>query len=592
MDINKKIDQILITVDKPARYAGGEFGLPKFDKKNPIKACMIFPDIYEIGMSNLGIRILYDVLNKKPRVECERCFAPWTDMGEKLKKENIELFSIERRTPLKEFDFLGFSMQYELLYSNLIYILDLANIPYYAKDRDDSFPIIIAGGPCTANPEPFADFFDLICIGEGEEVISQIADIILEKRGDKKSIIEKCSNIKGVYAPSIHTIRKNGEKLVTKAVVQDFNNISFPENPIVPNLGVVHDRPVLELFRGCYSNCRFCQASFFYRPIRVKSSDILKKQAEELIKSTGCEELSLSSLSTGDYPFLTELLNDIIPIVDKNKVKLQLPSLRLDSFTEELMSNTRMTGSLTFAPEAGTQRLRDVINKNITEEDIEKTLRLAFKKGYRNVKLYFMIGLPTETDEDLLGIVDIVKRAKMAYFEETNRRDVNVSVSTSVFVPKPLTPFQWAPQISREEMKRKHIFLRDELGKQRGVRFSWSDERVSYLEAIFARGDKRLSEVIVKAYEEGAVFDSWTEKFAFYLWEKALRDCGINALEYTREYGLEEILPWSFIDFGVSDNYLKSEYKKAYLGESSKGCKIECYGCGASKLAKCYTPGK
>ncbi|HQC54589.1 MAG TPA: TIGR03960 family B12-binding radical SAM protein [Clostridia bacterium] len=581
------IKHILEHVEKPARYVGGEFGIPKFDKKNPLKTCLVFPDIYEIGMSNLGIKILYEVLNNKDDVICERCFAPWLDMGAELKKHSIELFSLETKTPLKEFDFLGFSLQYELIYTNILYMLELSKIPFLATERGDEYPVLIAGGPCSVNPEPYADFFDIISLGEGEDTISQIADVCIVNRGNKKAIIEECSKIPGVYVPSIHLERMKGKKLVVKPVVKDLDIAPYPLSPIVPNLSVIHDRPVLELYRGCFSNCRFCQASFFYRPVRIKKPETLLKQAEALIKNTGCEELSLSSLSTGDYPFLEPFLKELIVLAENNKIQLQVPSLRLDSLSQELISHTRKTSSLTFAPEAGTQRLRNVINKNITDEDIENTMKIAFNMGYRSVKLYFMIGLPTETDEDLLGIVEIIKRVKNLYFEFTKRRDINIHVSTAVFVPKPLTPFQWAGQISMREMKRRGQFLREEIKNIKGVKFNWSDERSSFLEAVFARGDKNLSKVIIKAYENGAKFDSWTDQMNFEAWEKSFKQCDINPMNYTKEIGYQELLPWEFIDFGVSDNYLKSEYEKSKLGITTEGCKRKCSGCGANKLAKC-----
>jgi radical SAM family uncharacterized protein len=508
-------------------------------------------------------------------------------MGAELKKHSIELFSLETKTPLKEFDFLGFSLQYELIYTNILYMLELSKIPFLATERGDEYPVLIAGGPCSVNPEPYADFFDIISLGEGEDTISQIADVCIVNRGNKKAIIEECSKIPGVYVPSIHLERMKGKKLVVKPVVKDLDIAPYPLSPIVPNLSVIHDRPVLELYRGCFSNCRFCQASFFYRPVRIKKPETLLKQAEALIKNTGCEELSLSSLSTGDYPFLEPFLKELIVLAENNKIQLQVPSLRLDSLSQELISHTRKTSSLTFAPEAGTQRLRNVINKNITDEDIENTMKIAFNMGYRSVKLYFMIGLPTETDEDLLGIVEIIKRVKNLYFEFTKRRDINIHVSTAVFVPKPLTPFQWAGQISMREMKRRGQFLREEIKNIKGVKFNWSDERSSFLEAVFARGDKNLSKVIIKAYENGAKFDSWTDQMNFEAWEKSFKQCDINPMNYTKEIGYQELLPWEFIDFGVSDNYLKSEYEKSKLGITTEGCKRKCSGCGANKLAKC-----
>lgn len=581
-------EDLLNRVEKPARYIGGEFGVPNMEKPHKISSCIVFPDTYEIGMSNLGIKILYNILNSTEDVVCERCFAPWIDMGKLLKENNICLPSIETKKPLKDFDLLGFSLQYELLYSNVLYMLDLANIPFYASMRGEEYPIIIAGGPCSANPEPVADFFDLICIGEGEEVIKKIAEIVKIYKGNKSKIILECEKITGVYSPiSAEKKQSFPRKLVQKAIVKDLNTSAYPINPIVPNIPIVHDRPVAELYRGCYSNCRFCQASFFYRPIRMRSPEVLKKQISSMIKFTGCEELGISSLSSGDYPNLNKLFDLILPEIISNKVKLQLPSLRLDSFTPEIVENCRKTGSLTFAPEAGTQRLRNVINKNITDADIERTMKMAFESGYRSVKLYFMIGLPTETEEDLIGIALLAKRIKEYYKFVTTRNDITINVSSSVFVPKPVTPFQWCAQISMEEMEEKHRLLRNELKKVKGINYSWSDERVSFLEAVFARGDRSLSKLIEKAYLNGAKFDSWNEHFNFDAWSNAIELLQINTKTFTCAKELDEYLPWSFIDFGVSNTYLKAELNKSLLGIISPGCKETCKGCGANSLGKC-----
>ncbi|MDD4120018.1 MAG: TIGR03960 family B12-binding radical SAM protein [Clostridia bacterium] len=588
----KSFDEILYLVEKPARYIGGEFGLPKLKEKYEVASCIVFPDMYEIGMSNLGIKILYNILNSIEGVICERCFAPWTDMGVQLKENSIPLMSLESKKSLKDFDFLGFSIQYELLFSNVLYILDLAGIPFRSAERNNDFPLLIAGGPCSANPEPFADFFDIICIGEGEEVVSQVAEIIKIFKGDRTRILEECARVEGLYVPSIHKEAGiTSEKIVRKAIVKDLNSSQYPVKPIVPNIPVVHDRPVAELYRGCYSSCRFCQASFFYRPIRKRSPEVLKKQIIDMIDFSGADEIGISSLSTGDYPCLEDLFSLILPEVEKRRVKLQLPSLRLDSFSPELVRNARKTGSLTFAPEAGTQRLRNVINKNITDDDIERTVKMAFLSGYKSVKLYFMLGLPSETEEDILGIAEIARRIKRIYKEVTNRNDLNINISSSIFVPKPLTPFQWARQITQQEMKDKHFLLRKELKSIKGVNYSWSDENVSLLECIFARGDKKLSKVIEEAYLMGAKFDSWNEHFKFDIWKEAFLKHKINYEDYTLEKKLENILPWSFIDFGVSDSYLKNEYKKSLLETTTEGCRKECKGCGANRLGKCETLG-
>lgn len=583
-----KFEDLLLLVDKPARYTGGEYGIPDMKPSFLASTCMVFPDTYEVGMSNLGIKILYNILNLMPDVVCERCFAPWIDMGKLLKENNVPLMSLETKRNLCEFDLLGFSLQYELLFSNVLYILDLAQIPFYAKDRGGEFPIILGGGPCSANPEPMADFFDLFCIGEGEEVIQNIVNVIKKNKGNKSKILNECSKIVGVYVPTIHLdAGKTNEKLVTKAVVKDLNSAIYPVAPIVPNISVVHDRPVAELYRGCFSSCRFCQASFFYRPIRKRSPEVLHCQIKQMIENTGCEEIGISSLSTGDYPELSLLFDKILPEVEGKKVKLQLPSLRLDSFTPELVRNTRKTGSLTFAPEAGTQRLRNVINKNISDEDIDRTMKMAFESGYRRVKLYFMVGLPSETEEDLLGIIEIVQRVKRIYRETMGRNDIIVNVSAAVFVPKPVTPFQWVEQISMDEMKRRLLFVRNELKKIKGTNYSWSDERISFLEAVFARGDKKLAALIEAAYLNGAKFDSWNEHFNFEVWDSAGKELGLDLQEYIREKDISEVLPWGFIDFGVSDTYFKSEFFKSKLENTSEGCKVNCQGCGANKLGRC-----
>lgn len=581
-------DDLLNKVEKPARYIGGEYGVPNMHKPHQISTCIVFPDTYEIGMSNLGIRILYNILNSTEGVVCERCFAPWIDLGKLLKENDIPLPSIETKKPLKDFDLLGFSLQYELLYSNVLYVLDLAKIPFYASERNEEYPIIIAGGPCSANPEPFADFFDLICIGEGEEVIKEIAEILKKHKGNKNRIIIECEKITGVYSPKRTANEPQfKKKTVQKAIVKDLNTSIYPINPIVPSIPIIHDRPVAELYRGCYSNCRFCQASFFYRPIRIRTPKVLKEQINKMINFTGCEEIGISSLSSGDYPGLKELFDLILPDINKNKVKLQLPSLRLDSFTPEIVDSCRKTGSLTFAPEAGTQRLRNVINKKITDEDVERTMKMAFESGYRSVKLYFMIGLPTETEEDILGITLIAKKIKEIYKAVTRRNDITINVSSSVFVPKPVTPFQWYGQISMDEMREKHKFLRNELKKIKGINYSWSDERISFLEALFARGDRSLSKLIEKAYYNGAKFDSWNELFNFDAWNNAIEFLKIDTIKYTGEQKIDEYLPWDFINFGVSNRYLKDEYQKSLLGIVSLGCKDACRGCGANSLGKC-----
>lgn len=581
------IEKILMQAEKPARYTGGEFNTPDMNKPGAMRFCLCFADIYEVAMSNAGIAILYDVLNSEPDIVAERCFAPWLDMGEKLKEHGIPLMSIETKTHLKDFDAVGFSVQYEMAYTNILYMFDLAKIPYYAKDRDESYPIIIAGGPCTANPEPFKDFFDAVFIGDGEENITEFCRIVKRYAGDKKKILSESIKIKGVYVPSLSET-KNGITVtgVDKAVVKDLDKASYPLKPLVPNIEIIHDRASIEIYRGCYSGCRFCQAGFFYRPIRYRERDTVAAIADKLLKNTGCEEIGLSSLSSGDYENIYEVITEIKQKADDRRVALQLPSLRLDSFTANLMGSSRKS-SLTFAPEAGTQRLRDVINKNITDEDIDKSVRTAFESGYRTVKLYFMLGLPTETDEDVLGIAEIAGRVRKIYFEVKKDRQLTINISTAMFIPKPVTPFQWAEQISIDEMLRKQVLLRNELKKYKGVNYSWHGAETTLLEGVFARGGAELSRLIVSAYGNGCKFDGWSEHFNYPAWQKSLEENGISTADYTRARGLDEVFPWDFINFGVKKEYLKSEYLKSLKGETTQSCKYKCNGCGANESGKC-----
>lgn len=583
-DYKKKIDELLLTVEKPARYVGGEWNVPDMKKPAKAKFCFCFPDIYEIGMSNLGLQILYDIINKHPDYIAERCYAPWTDMGAKLRENNIPLLSLETATPLKDFDVVGFSVQFELLYSNVLYMLDLAGIPFYAKDREEEYPIICAGGPCAVNPEPFAPFFDCVVIGEGEEADLELLKKVAEgkeKGYTKKQILEELKKIEGVYVPELF---KDGEKVV-KAVVKDFENAPYPTKPLVPNIEIVHDRATLELYRGCASGCRFCQAGYYYRPIRERSAEKCAQYGKEMIDNTGFGEISLCSLSTSDYTGLMGLEKELRPFIDEKKITLALPSLRLSSFTKEMAQSSRRS-SLTFAPEAGTQRLRNVINKNVTDEEISNIGR-AFEAGYDSVKLYFMLGLPTETDEDILGIAEICRRLRNLYIEIRKKRNLTLSVSCSVFIPKPSTPFQWEAQISFEEMLRRQKLLRNALREIKGVSFSWHGAETSVLEVVLARGDKKLAPVIVRAYELGAKFDSWSEYFNWDIWTKAFADCGIDMQEYIGEIPEDKALPWDFIDIGVSKKYLLGQRHLAYQGITTKNCREGCNGCGANKLGRC-----
>lgn len=605
-------DEILLSVDKPARYIGGEVNsVMKDPEKVDIRFAMCFPDVYEISMSHLGLQILYDMFNRRDDVYCERVFSPWVDLDRIMREKNIPLFALESQDPVKDFDFLGITLQYEMCYTNILQVLELSGIPLHADERGEEDPIVIGGGPCAYNPEPLAVFFDLFYMGEGETLYDEIFDLYKENKkqgGSRKDFLEKAAELPGIYVPGFYEvdykedgtiaafrpINSHAKPVITKELVMDMDSAPYIRKPVVPFIKVTQDRVVLEIMRGCIRGCRFCQAGNVYRPLREHSLEYLKDYANQMLKSTGHEEISLSSLSSSDYSKLEGLVNYLIEEFKGKGVNISLPSLRIDAFSLDVMSKVQdvRKSSLTFAPEAGSQRLRDVINKGLTEEVILKGAADAFHGGWNRVKLYFMLGLPTETVEDMEGIALLAEKVAETYYEEIPKSErhgkVQVVASSSFFVPKPFTPFQWAKMCTKEEFLERAYIVRNkfkEMLNYKSLKYNWHEADLTVLEGVLARGDRKVAAVVEEAYKNGALYDSWSEHFKNDIWMKAFETCGLSIDFYTtRERSLDEIFPWDFIDCGVSKKFLIREWKQAMEAQVTPNCRQKCSACGAMKF--------